>query len=324
MASSIVLSDNGVTSGSAGIKSTGGNDGVLLLQTTTSGGTATTAVTVDNAQNVGVGVTPSAWNSGSKILQIGTGGTAALECFNGITASLYQNAYKNIGGNSIYITSNYATQYYQYNGQHVWNTAASGTAGNAITFTQAMTLGSSGRLSINTTGYIIDSSEKFSSFGMSAFGNTDKNTVIMKMNSDDYATGSRGYINFYAIGGTYRGSIYWDGTNMQYSTASDQRLKTNIENSNGALEKLNSILIRKFDWKETGNHTDFGVIAQELYQVAPEAVCVGKDNEQGEIETPWGVDTSLLVPMLIKAIQEQQSLIQSLTDRLTALEGAAK
>jgi hypothetical protein len=57
MASSILLSDNGVSSGSAGLKSSGGNDGVLLLQTTTSGGTSTTAVTVDTSQNVGIGTT---------------------------------------------------------------------------------------------------------------------------------------------------------------------------------------------------------------------------------------------------------------------------
>jgi hypothetical protein len=53
---SIILSDNGVSSGSAGLKSTAGNDGVLQLQTTTAGGTATTAVTLDTSQNVLVGM----------------------------------------------------------------------------------------------------------------------------------------------------------------------------------------------------------------------------------------------------------------------------
>lgn len=51
MASTTILSDNGVSSGSAGIKTTGGNDGTLQLQTTTAGGVATTAVTVDTSQN---------------------------------------------------------------------------------------------------------------------------------------------------------------------------------------------------------------------------------------------------------------------------------
>ncbi len=52
---STILSDNGVSSGSAGLKSTAGNDGVLILQTTTSGGTATNAVYIDTSQNVGIG-----------------------------------------------------------------------------------------------------------------------------------------------------------------------------------------------------------------------------------------------------------------------------
>ena len=46
MTTSYILSDNGVSSGTSGIKTNGGNDGTLQLQTTTSGGTATTAVTI--------------------------------------------------------------------------------------------------------------------------------------------------------------------------------------------------------------------------------------------------------------------------------------
>ena len=49
---SILLSDNGVSSGSAGIKTSGSNDGTLALQTTTAAGTATTAVSIDTSQNV--------------------------------------------------------------------------------------------------------------------------------------------------------------------------------------------------------------------------------------------------------------------------------
>ena len=52
MASTTILSDNGASSGSAGLKQTAGNDGVLILQTTTSGGTATTAISIDTSQNV--------------------------------------------------------------------------------------------------------------------------------------------------------------------------------------------------------------------------------------------------------------------------------
>ena len=49
---SIILSDNGVSSGSAGLKSTAASDGALALQTTTAGGVATTAISIDTSQNV--------------------------------------------------------------------------------------------------------------------------------------------------------------------------------------------------------------------------------------------------------------------------------
>jgi hypothetical protein len=45
-----ILSDNGVTSGTSGIKTTGSNDGTLALQTTTAGGAATTALTINDTQ----------------------------------------------------------------------------------------------------------------------------------------------------------------------------------------------------------------------------------------------------------------------------------
>ena len=54
---STILSDNGVSSGSAGLKSTAGNDGILALQTTTSGGTATNAIYINTSQNVLIGKT---------------------------------------------------------------------------------------------------------------------------------------------------------------------------------------------------------------------------------------------------------------------------
>jgi hypothetical protein len=49
---STILSDNGASSGTAGLKSTGSNDGQLVLQTTTAGGTATTAMTINTSQAV--------------------------------------------------------------------------------------------------------------------------------------------------------------------------------------------------------------------------------------------------------------------------------
>ena len=102
--------------------------------------------TLDSSGNLGLGVTPSAWGSGWRGLQ---NGNASFASATGYTA-IGQNWYTSSTADT-YITSNYATRYYQNAGQHIWNTAPSGTAGDAITFTQALTLDASGNLLVGTT-----------------------------------------------------------------------------------------------------------------------------------------------------------------------------
>ncbi len=106
------------------------------------------AMRLDSAGNMGLGVTPSAWSGyGVAVIEAPAGGTF-VSAGNGniIGSNWYYTA-----SNFIYKTTNLASYYYQVNGQHRWYNAPSGTAGNAITFTQAMTLDASGRLGIGTT-----------------------------------------------------------------------------------------------------------------------------------------------------------------------------
>jgi hypothetical protein len=127
------------------LNSTGvASSGSLVLQ---SNGT-TTAVTIDTSQNMGLGVTPSAW-SGFKALQIGTGG--ALANPNSLTrVDLTTNAYYN-GSQDTYIGTGAATSYRQNGGQHIWYYAASGSAGGAISYNEAMRTDTSGRLLVGAT-----------------------------------------------------------------------------------------------------------------------------------------------------------------------------
>jgi len=111
------------------------------------GGSPTERMRLDSSGNLGLGVTPSAW-SGYKAIQIGN--AAAVAGFSGNFAWLGCNWFNNGSGNK-YINTGFATLYEQSSGQHIWNTAPSGTAGNAITFTQAMTLDASGNLSLGMT-----------------------------------------------------------------------------------------------------------------------------------------------------------------------------
>jgi hypothetical protein len=103
----------------------------------------------DASGNLGLGVTPSAWQSslGSRAIQF-TG--SAVYGYRDTNLILTQNAY--FDGAFKYYASSIAAGYYGIGaGVHSWYTAASGTAGNAITFTQAMTLDASGNLGIGTT-----------------------------------------------------------------------------------------------------------------------------------------------------------------------------
>ena len=120
--------------------------------------------------------------------------------------------------------------------------------------------------------------------------------------------------------GTYVGGVNYDNTTTSFPTSSDIRLKKDIVDAGSASAKIDQIRIVSHGWKHDDAVVEFGIVAQELVNVAPQAVSVGDDGE--EIETTWGVDYSKLVPLLIKAHQEQQALITQLTARITALEGA--
>ena len=110
-----------------------------------------TRMTLDASGNLGLGVSPSAWGSNTVAIQLGG------SVFGAVSASLrllnLANAYTD-GTDFRYINSGVAALQYRISGgtgAHEWYTAPSGTAGNAISFTQAMTLDASGRLGIGQT-----------------------------------------------------------------------------------------------------------------------------------------------------------------------------
>ena len=107
--------------------------------------------TLDSSGNLGLGVTPSAWWSSTKAIQVGAGGVISGRTDTAARNYFASNAYLNSTPAWTYISTNFATRYEQNDGQHQWFNAPSGTAGNAITFTQAMTLDASGTLGLGTT-----------------------------------------------------------------------------------------------------------------------------------------------------------------------------
>jgi hypothetical protein len=121
-------------------------------------------------------------------------------------------------------------------------------------------------------------------------------------------SGSTTAIFFFNTNGAV-GSISTSGSATAYNTSSDQRLKENIADANDAGSKIDAIQVRQYDWKADGSHQDYGMIAQELQAVAPEAVSGDADSED-----MMGVDYSKLVPMLIKEIQSLRNRVAQLEE----------
>ena len=114
----------------------------------------------DASGNLGLGVTPSAWVAFTALqVQNSSLSTTGSDVF--LNANCFFN-----GSNWRYISNNNASQYYQDAGNNIWRIASSGTAGNAITFTQAMTLTSGGNLLVGTTS---DNGARLQVSGTSSF-----------------------------------------------------------------------------------------------------------------------------------------------------------
>jgi len=102
--------------------------------------------------------------------------------------------------------------------------------------------------------------------------------------------------------------------NNSYGSLSDVSLKENIVDANPKLANLMQVKVRNYNLKDDVNKVkQIGVVAQELETVFPSMIETDGDGMKA-------VKYSVFVPMLIKAIQEQQALITSLTARITALE----
>ena len=155
-----------------------------------------------------------------------------------------------------------------------------------------------GSLLVGVTS-ISDSSSR--TYG-NAFAGSDSNGNWTSWGSSDGHTHA-----IFRNGISVVGTITTNSSATSYNTSSDQRLKENIVDAPSASDDIDAIQVRSFDWKTDGSHQKYGMIAQELQTVAPEAVSGDADSED-----MMGVDYSKLVPMLIKEIQTLRKRVEQL------------
>jgi hypothetical protein len=130
------------SSNTAGVLGTATNHPLALVTNNTE------RMRIDASGNLGLGVTPSAWGGGFTGFQLRN--SLSLWGASGTSAYYSNNAFYD-GSSRKYIFTGAAAEYEQGAGTHAWKIAPSGTAGNAITFTQAMTLDASGNFYVGTT-----------------------------------------------------------------------------------------------------------------------------------------------------------------------------
>jgi hypothetical protein len=173
---------------------------------------------------------------------------------------------------------------------------------------ERMRIDSSGNLLVGTTATISAGKQTIS------YNGVNNNGIVI---SESANTSGTSYLVFNQ-GSTVIGTVARVSTTsaVVYNTTSDERLKSNIADANPVLDKLMNVKVRQFDWTEGNLHQDAGFIAQELALVLSGIVTEGKTEKD-----MWQLDYSRLTPYLLKAIQEQQAMIEQLTTRLNALEG---
>jgi hypothetical protein len=123
-----------------------GVDGLIFRSGAYNG---TERMRLNSAGNLGLGVTPGNWaNLGTSVLQ---GYGYALVPLGTNSMLFGQNITSNGSGNFTYTTSQQASNYTQAGGQHTFNSAVSGTAGNTISFVERMRITDTGLVGIGTS-----------------------------------------------------------------------------------------------------------------------------------------------------------------------------
>ena len=347
------------------IVSTSGSDTAVTQYSTNNGSTywynyyngssfifqdnASERMRIDSSGNFGLGVTPSAWGSSwGKAIQVGSNYAAFA---NHSSNTIIGNNWYNNGTNDIYANNGYAVLYQQTGGVHSWYNAASGTAGNAITFTQAMLLDASGNFGLGVTpsGWSGRTAFQFGAAGQLNYSSGISNGGSSGYGNNGYWNGSAdkaittGYSQIVALNDNGSGRViilttsgtssagasisytagpYVAAGGVSWTNSSDERLKNITGEIQNGLSKVCSLRAAEFTWKDdASNKPQVGLIAQDVQAVLPEVISLTtKYNSEDKTEY-LGVSYTETIPLLVAAIKELSAQVTTLQTQVTALKG---
>jgi hypothetical protein len=240
----------------------------------------TNKMTLDANGNLGIGVTPSAW-SNFKAIQL-VAGTSFVGF--GTQGEFWTNSYFG-GGNFKYYGNGRATRFACIDGKYIFYNTSNNTSGAdaTATFITLMTLDENGNL------------------GISADSPTEKLHVVGNARITAVGTAS-----------SNNSALYVTDGGVLSTNSSDVNKKHNIRNLPYGLNTINQLNPVAFDWNEN-DITDIGFIAQDIESIIPESVITNWDSQ-------LIFRQEKIVPILVKAIQEQNALIKALEQRIINLE----
>ena len=285
------------TVGILSVENTSSTNGDMVFRLYNGGATMNEKMRITSGGNLGIGVTPSAWATSNDVraIQLKAGAFWNYSNF----STYFGNNYYWDGSARRYIISDFASEYQQVYGEHVWFTAPTGTAGNSATFTERMRITSGGNVLIGTT---TDAGDKLVSNGgvriMSPSNNAYYRTIYASTDG-----------NFYFYNGTNQGYINSAGS---FVNASDIRLKKNIIDIKYGLNDILKIQARSYNRVDVDGEY-IGFIAQEIKKIIPEVV-------SGDESKQLGVDYGSLVALAFKGIQELSAQIKELQTKIQTLE----
>jgi transposase-like protein len=304
-----------------------GSDGISDLRSTTDGSASTPAIRgtdtntgiffpaadtiafaeggaevarIDNAGNVCVGTTTALATASGRGNVTLNGSSGAILAF-GTGGSLRS-----------YIFQDSSTMYL--------NNSSNGSMNFDVNGSERMRIDSSGNLLVGTTsanGRLTVSSAS-SDAVISTFANTSGSPygLLTDFTSDPNNSTNYGY-RFRLTNNTNIYTIFSNGTT---SARSDERFKKDIETTRyGYAEDLSKLRVVKYRWHNAveSSPKELGFIAQEVEAVFPNMISTEMNDDGIDVKS---IKTSVFIPMLVKAIQEQQAIITEQANAITALE----